>query len=328
MPMASELVDRFRADLAATGFGDTAKGQSLGVALSGGGDSLALLLLAHAALPGRVEAATVDHQLRPESGAEAQQAAQFCRELGVPHQILPVQVPPGNLQAQARAARYQALEKWSADNELAALSTAHHLDDQIETLLMRLNRGSGLTGLSSIRASGTVPGKAIRLIRPLLNWRRSELRAIVAAHGWQPIEDPSNTNAAFDRVRMREALADADWIVAEGFARSATLLAQADDAIAAVVACEYTSCVSEGDAEITLDPQRRSLENALVTGGILRSIFRTFGASIDQGEAARVLTALGKGQKINIAGIEARVNKSSGKNLWLFRRENPRRSNA
>ncbi len=88
MSVAPELVDRFRADLAASGFPVDTSDARLGIALSGGGDSLALLLLANLALPGRVEAATVDHQLRPESAGEAREAAGFCAQLGVPHQCL------------------------------------------------------------------------------------------------------------------------------------------------------------------------------------------------------------------------------------------------
>ena len=167
-------------------------GAALGLAVSGGGDSLALLLLAHAALPGRVKAATVDHGLRPESADEADRVARYCAELGITHTTLSVSVARGNTQEQARKARYAALGDWAEENDLCALATAHQMDDQAETFLMRLNRGSGLAGLSAIRALGSVPSAPVRLVRPLLRWRRDELAAIVERFGWSAVDDPSN----------------------------------------------------------------------------------------------------------------------------------------
>ena len=145
-PPDLELTARFAADLAALWAG---KGK-LGLAVSGGPDSLALLLLARAALPGRVEAATVDHGLRPESADEAVMVAAVCARLGVPHRTLAVDVAQGNIQAQARAARYAALAVWMGEQGIEALATAHHADDQAETLLLRLNRGSGVVDRKSV----------------------------------------------------------------------------------------------------------------------------------------------------------------------------------
>ena len=145
------LVDRFRTDLDAL----IELGARFGVAVSGGPDSLALLLLAAAARPGDLEAATVDHGLRPESRAEAEQVADICRAAWAsPHSVLAIEwdLPPTSaIQEQARAVRYGALAQWMRERELTALLTAHHLDDQAETLLMRLNRGSGVRGLGGMR---------------------------------------------------------------------------------------------------------------------------------------------------------------------------------
>lgn len=206
----------------------------LGIAVSGGPDSLALLLLAAAARPGRVRAATVDHNLRPEGAAEAAMVAGLCAGLGVPHDILNVTVGEGaSLQAQARTARYAALAEWAAAHELAAVATAHHADDQAETLLMRLARGSGLGGLSGIRDTAEVGG--CRVVRPLLQTRKAELAGIVAEAGWTPVSDPANSDPRHERTRVRELLAAVEWLDPERLARSATALADANEALDAAV---------------------------------------------------------------------------------------------
>ena len=134
-----------------------------------------MLLLAKAAIPERIEVASVDHGLRPGSASEAAMVAELCAAYGLPHRILDVKVARGNLQDKARAARYAALGKWVEERNLSALATAHHADDQAETLVMRLNRGSGVAGLAGVRARGVVPGTRHTLLRPLLGWRREEV---------------------------------------------------------------------------------------------------------------------------------------------------------
>lgn len=228
----AELVSRFRLDLEAVA---GAPRGPFGVAVSGGPDSLALLLLAYAAFPGRLRAATVDHGLRPEGMAEAETVARLCAGIGVPHRILPVRVEAAGegLQAAARAQRYAALAAWMAKEGLDLLLTAHHADDQAETLLMRLARGSGVAGLAGVRAAGPVPGAGgeVRLCRPLLGWRRSELEAVVAAAGLEAANDPSNQDERFDRARLRRRLAEAPWLDPAAIARSAALLAEAEAAL-------------------------------------------------------------------------------------------------
>lgn len=245
------LTTRFAADLAALWGGP---GQ-LGLAVSGGPDSLALLLLAQAALPGRVAAATVDHGLRTESADEAAMVAQVCAGLGVPHQILPVTVAPGNLQAKARAARYAALAGWMERAGLEAMATAHHADDQAETLLLRLGRGSGVAGLAGVRAKGQVPGTRLPLLRPLLGWRRAELAAVVAAAALTAVHDPSNSDDRFDRARIRKALAGADWPDIPALSRSAANLADADAALDWAAAREWNEGVTKGPMGLSYRPQ-------------------------------------------------------------------------
>jgi tRNA(Ile)-lysidine synthase len=221
-----EFVSRFAADLervAPTG--------QLGVAVSGGPDSLALLLLAAAARPGRVVAATVDHGLRVESAEEAAMVADLCRQLSVPHRTCPVTVANAGdgLQAAARVARYSALTRWAKEEGAMWLATAHHLDDQAETVLMRLARGSGVTGLSGIRATRRL-GRSLSLVRPLLGWRKDELIALVHGAGLVPVDDPSNADPRFDRSRARALLAGG-WPAPERAAAVATRLAEAEAAL-------------------------------------------------------------------------------------------------
>lgn len=230
-----EAVDRFRDALTAI-LGPASPDMRLGLAFSGGPDSLALLLLCNAAFPGQIWVATVDHGLRAESAAEADWCADLCAKMAIPHAILTPDTPiTGSVQAAARKARYALLDQWSDANRLCAVMTAHHADDQVETLMMRLNRGSGLAGMAGIRTMHE------QLIRPLLGWRRSDLAAIVSQSGLTAIDDPSNRNDQFDRVRMRKILADADWLDVDRAARTANALAEADSAI------EWATDMVEGD---------------------------------------------------------------------------------
>ena len=244
------VLDRFRTDLDAL----IEPGARFGVAVSGGPDSLALLILAAAARPGEVEAASVDHGLRPESRNEAEKVADVCEQLGVPHAILAIEwdVPPSSaIQEQAREVRYGALAAWMREESLLALATGHHLDDQAETLIMRLNRGSGVRGLAGMRALSPFPGDSdLTLLRPLLRWRRSDLEDVCVKSGIEPILDPSNADVRFERVRIRNALAHADWLDPEALARSAENLASSDEAIDWATAREWSEFVEIRDDEI------------------------------------------------------------------------------
>jgi len=220
----ADAVSRFADDVAAlTGVNGA---HEFGLAVSGGPDSIAMLMLAEAAFPGRIAAATVDHKLRKASANEARFVARLCEARGIPHTIIPLEgLRRGNVSAAARDARYDALDEWAEQLDLDWLMTAHHADDQLETLIMRLNRASGVAGLAGVRR------RRGRIVRPLLGWRRAELGAIVAAAGVTPVDDPSNRDDRYDRARMRKALAEAGWLDPVAAAFSASALAEADDAL-------------------------------------------------------------------------------------------------
>lgn len=181
----------------------------IAVAVSGGADSLCLMFLVHRwaeRLGGRAIGLTVDHGLRPESADEAAKVGAWLDARGIFHHVLSWPgAPGGNLQARARAARYRLLGEWCRDAAVPHLATAHHREDQGETLLLRLARGSGLDGLAGMAAISERDG--LRVLRPLLSVPRERLRATLREEGQPWIEDPSNDDPAFARARIRATLA-------------------------------------------------------------------------------------------------------------------------
>ncbi|WP_395714925.1 tRNA lysidine(34) synthetase TilS [Reyranella sp.] len=176
------------------------------VAVSGGRDSMALALLAHEwahARGGRVVALTVDHGLRPESGAEAATTLQRLAGQGVDGVVLRWSdaKPGAGLQEAARAARYRLLRAECRRRGILHLLVAHHADDQAETVIMRAARDSGADGLAGMAAQVEFP--ELRLLRPLLPVPRARLTATLLARGVQWIDDPSNADPRFERVRVR-----------------------------------------------------------------------------------------------------------------------------
>lgn len=197
-----------------------------GVAVSGGPDSMALLWLMVTLLPGQVRAATVDHGLRRGSTDEARMVAGFCERDHIPHAILNPPAPiRGSFQAAARAERYRLLDGWRQAHAVDFIVTAHHADDQLETLIMRINRSSGVGGLSGIRARNG------QVLRPLLWWRRADLVALALEADLPFVDDPSNADVRFDRARLRKQLRSQPILDAEAAARSAQWLADADMAL-------------------------------------------------------------------------------------------------
>ncbi|MBV8169474.1 MAG: tRNA lysidine(34) synthetase TilS [Alphaproteobacteria bacterium] len=208
----------------------------IAVAVSGGPDSLALILLADGwarAQGGRAIALTVDHGLRPESAAEAAQVAAWLGARGIAHHTLAWAAPSGGagLQARARAARHALLQDWCADHAVLHLLLAHHQDDQAETFLLRLGRGSGVDGLGAMVPVSHAAG--CRLLRPLLDVPKARLVATCRAAGQAFVEDPSNRNPAFARVRLRAALPalGADGLAVRRLARTAAAMRRARAAL-------------------------------------------------------------------------------------------------
>lgn len=180
----------------------------LAVAVSGGADSMALTLLADRwarARMGRVAALTVDHRLRAESAAEAAQVHAWLGARGIDQHVLVWQgpYPDRDRQAAARGARYRLLEAWCEAAGCLHLLTAHHREDQAETFWLRLARGSGVDGLAAMPVVSE--RAACRILRPLLDVPPGRLAARLRADGQEWLEDPSNRNTGYARVRMRGA---------------------------------------------------------------------------------------------------------------------------
>jgi tRNA(Ile)-lysidine synthase len=211
----------------------------IALAVSGGPDSVGL---AHLIARWRAERGetldvtllTVDHDLRSGSREEALFVGRVAKSLGLPHAILTWSHggrAGSGLQAKARAARYDLMAAYCHAHDIEALITAHHLDDQAETFLMRLKRGSGLDGLAAIPEASVWAG--VPVLRPLLEVPKARLAATLSDAGVAFVDDPSNADLRFERARVRasgDALAELG-LSPEALARSARRLRRAQNAI-------------------------------------------------------------------------------------------------
>jgi tRNA(Ile)-lysidine synthase len=316
MTPAAEAVQRFAAGLDAL----VPKGERVGIAVSGGPDSLALLLLGTAARPGLIEAATVDHGLRDESRGEADAVASLCERLAVPHRILPAdwtEPPTANIQAEARTMRYRLLAEWADERGLPALATAHHADDQAETLLMRLARGAGVRGLGGTRPRRALTEQIV-LVRPLLGWRKAELIAIVEAAGLKAVDDPSNRDPKHDRSRIRQALEQSEWADPVRLAASAAALRDADEALDWALAPLIETRLAKDGPGMTVDPAGLPRE---LRRRLLLAAFAALAAPAPRGpDLTRALAALEAEETVTLSGL-----KLEGGEQWRLTIEPPRK---
>ncbi|CAM8648707.1 tRNA lysidine(34) synthetase TilS [Sphingobium cupriresistens] len=289
-----------------------------GVAVSGGPDSMALLWLAVRAFPDRVAAVTVDHRLRADSAGEAAMVARWCADQDIAHATLTPDRPvAGNVQAWARALRYRLIEAWRAAQGIDWIMTAHHADDQLETMLMRLNRGSGVGGLAGVRARSEAG--AGRVIRPLLGVRKAALEALAQVEGLPHVHDPSNADPRFDRAALRKALADASWLDVQAAARSAAALAEADEAIdwsVAALAAAHVRADGAGWRLARTDVPREYLRR------LLSLMLEQAGCRPQRGDSLdRAIGAAMAGRQISLGGWLLK-----GGAVWTLRPAPPRRT--
>lgn len=301
--------------------------RSMGVAVSGGGDSMAMLHLLHEFSKTQhiqLYAVTVDHQLRPEAAQEARSVAAECAKLGVSHETLVWKDwdGRGNLQQAARDARYAQISKWAHAKDINTVAMGHTADDQAETVLMRLSRRSGVDGLTGMQ--NRVLRHGVTWVRPLLRTRRALLRAYLVKERIDWHDDPSNEDMSFDRIKARKALEalaplgiDAHSLtdVAEQMAGARKALEWHSFIAAKDIATTQAGAVLFEDRGLRILPdeiQRRLLSNAIkwISGsqhGPRRYALLTIMAGLKEGHA-------GTADGCHIRRIGAAI--------WIFREHN------
>jgi tRNA(Ile)-lysidine synthase len=299
-----------------------------------------------------VVVATVDHGLRPESASEAAMVAAACNKLGVDHETLRIQSSPGagnNLHAWARQERYRLLKRWAVGARAPILCTAHHAEDQAETFLMRAARASGLSGLAAVRArnetcveadgrpaiatsaaSGLIskPAASITLLRPLLRWRRQELRGIAQSLRLPWVDDPSNRDPRFDRTRFRAWLTEAPWLDPIQIGKTAENLASLDEDLFEISQWLWKTRALEAEpfeARIDVEGLPRGVKRYLARMGI-EHILSTRGGDRGNWTPASNVEALLDALEAGSAATQANVLASAKGTVWHFREAPPRRS--
>ena len=250
--------------------------EKLGLAVSGGPDSLALMLLAArwAERPGRPElfVYTVDHGLRAEAAAEAAMVVREAGALGLRARCLrwEGEKPLTGVQAAARVARYRLMAEAMRSDGVALLATAHHSADQAETVLMRLAHGSGIEGLRGMDVRSVVEG--CQVVRPLLGLHPQVLRGVVSDAGLAPANDPSNGDENYERVRWRLMLPALEGmgITLERLGTFARRMADASELVRSEAEKSYPKLATPLDAtRLKLDAGRFGAQNPLVAATIL-----------------------------------------------------------
>jgi len=288
----------------------------IGVAISGGSDSTALLVKMANWAVGRgitVFAATVDHGLRPEAASEAQQVAGLCATLGIAHMILPWRGwdGRGNLQDQARQARHLLLSDWAHSAEIETIALGHSLNDQAETVMLRLMRGSGVDGLAGM-ASG-VTRSNIRWIRPLLGTSRQDIRDELTDQGIAWSDDPSNQDIGFERIKVRKLMRELD-ISNTGLAETAGRMQRAREALE-IETHQTASAIAEvtlaGDVEfdrVKFFETPEEIRQRLLAHALKWVASNAYRPRLDG--LLRVMKSLVAGNKATLAGCVCEITKS------------------
>ena len=286
-------------DVLARLFAPAAEHAIIGLAVSGGPDSLALMLLAQRWAAQRDSAPklvvySLDHGLRPEAGAEVTMVLRAAEGLGLAARGLcwTGDKPETGLQDAARQARYRIIGDAMKADGATLLLTAHHRGDQAETVLMRLAHGSGIEGLKGMTALSRVEG--VPVFRPLLDVEPASLAALVDAAGLVPVQDPSNDDSTYERVRWRKLLPAlaAEGLDSTALARFATRMAEADAALLQMADAAFAELV-------TLD--------GFGAANLPRAAFHALSPAIGRRLLGRVLNIVGGRQKPRALGQVERL---------------------
>lgn len=307
----------------------------MALAVSGGPDSLALMFLyarwQRVRAPGQVcLVLTVDHRLRSEAAEEARAVGEICRSLSLEHRILTwtQEKPASDLQAAAREARFSLMKAEMASRGIKHLVLGHHLDDQAETFMGRLARGSGVYGLASM--APVQPFGNIILLRPLLDVAKHRLIATVENAGWQWADDPSNRNAKYLRSRLRSILPQLEQVgltpermvgTAKRMRRAAQALQSATNQLGATTLIRHPA----GPVCLKLDhffsaPEEIGLR--LISQTLATVAGRPYGPRLEHVEGFyESLQKLEAGQfrGTSLAGVVCFSSKKETDRVWLFR---------
>ncbi|MEM7547331.1 MAG: tRNA lysidine(34) synthetase TilS [Pseudomonadota bacterium] len=283
--------------------GDATTIARMGLSVSGGGDSMALMYLAHRWSADRgtaLRVAVVDHGLRADSAAEAAFVQDRAAALGMEADVLRWTdwSGQGNLQAAARRARRDLVAAWARRQGIGTVALGHTMDDQAETVLMRLGRGAGVDGLSAMAPQSEAAG--LRWLRPLLGLRREALRRWLVAGGREWVDDPSNDDPRFDRVRARAALGHLHdlGVTVEGLSATSDRLRDAREALdqgVAALAAQAATWGHCGELRLNLAALRAApaeLARRLLRCG-LRSVAGTAYGARAEAEAKLMSAMLG-----------------------------------
>lgn len=323
-------------------FAGIANCDAVGVAVSGGPDSLALMLLVSAWFNSlgqnrpRILVYCVDHGLRPEAADEARMVVGLAGHLGFSARVLTWtgEKPETGIQAAARDARYALIANAMAEDGADTIVTAHHKEDQAETVLMRMAHGSGLSGLGGMHE--WVERDGITFFRPLLDVPRADLHQIVKDAGWAPAHDPSNLDVKYERTRWRNALPQLDelGLGTDDLGRFAHRMRRADaalDAVAINFADVHVHCDELGVAHVNFTaiaalPEEIGLrvlgQMFAMVGGAqprLEQLENALGALKNHGFTGRSLA----GCMLAIAGDEVLVHREAGRMLLEATRVEP-----
>jgi tRNA(Ile)-lysidine synthase len=335
---AAEVATPVSADEAAALFAPLQRARGLVIAVSGGPDSTALLWLVARWRKSlqrgpTLLAVTVDHGLRAESRAEAEAVKRFAKQRGVAHRIMRWSgpKPPAGLQQAARNARYRLLAEAATKIGADHIVTGHTSDDQAETLLLRMGRGSGLTGLSGMTLLAPLPGdRRLLLARPLLDIPKARLIATLEQAGLSFAEDSSNRDPRFTRARLRAlmpALA-AEGLNAPRLSQLARRMQRADAALESATDAAWTE-LARGEAggiafergfnDLPAELQLRLLDRAIAISGDE--------GPVELGKLERLHVALagsaGAGPRLRRTLAGAVITRAGG--TWLVQRAPPRR---
>lgn len=293
------------------------EGGVIAIALSGGADSLALAAATAFEAPKlglSVVSITIDHGLQPGSDAVAQRAARQAAGLGIRPLVVPVEVgQDGGPEAAARDARYLALTDAASELGAVAILLGHTLDDQAETVLLGLARGSGAASLQGMAPASALRG--VTMLRPLLTVRRATTRAACLAEGWDAWDDPHNSDRRFARVRVRETVlpvleAELGPGIAEALARTAEQLREDSEAFDDMIDETIEDIVEHAEAGISVSVAALAANPAALRNRIIRHVVESeFGESLTRVqtlEVARLVTDWSGQGPLDLPGCSAR----------------------